>query len=189
MQLFPTSALSSTPAARLADVQDLVGAGFINKEDALSLLDFPDLESSMNLLNADNKNLERIIEKMMDEGEYFPPEPYQNLENCLRKTQQAYLMYKTQGAPDDRLELLRQFMEDCQNLLLRAREEVPGPQELTQELAEAGAATAAAEVAENIPQEQDLLASGAIDLGVPDEEGIVPQEEVITEEQIVEEQL
>lgn len=189
MQLFPTSALSSTPAARLADVQDLVAAGFINKEDALSLLDFPDLESSMNLLNADNKNLERIIEKMMDEGEYFPPEPYQNLENCLRKTQQAYLMYKTQGAPDDRLELLRQFMEDCQNLLLRAREEVPGPQELTQELAEAGAATAAAEVAENIPQEQDLLASGAIDLGVPDEEGIVPQEEIITEEQIIEEQL
>ena len=53
----------------------------------------------------------------------------------------------------------------------------------------AACAAAAAEVAENIPQEQDLLASGAIDLGVPDEEGIVPQEEIITEEQIIEEQL
>ena len=133
------------------------------------------------------KNLERIIEKMMDEGEYFPPEPYQNLENCLRKTQQAYLLYKVQGAPDDRLELLRQFMEDCQNLLERARAEVPGPQELTQELAAQGAATAAAEVAENIPQEQGLLESGAIDLseqGQPQEE--VVQEQAVDEQQVIE---
>ena len=45
MQIFPTSALSSTPAARLAVIQDLVGAGFIDKEDALKLLYFPDLEA------------------------------------------------------------------------------------------------------------------------------------------------
>ena len=120
MQIFPTSALSSTPAARLADIQDLLAAGFIDKEDALKLLDFPDLEASMNLLNADANNLERLIETMMDEGKYFPPEPYQNLENAVRKVQQAYLLYRMQGAPEDRLELLRQFMEDCQNLIEKA---------------------------------------------------------------------
>ena len=190
MQIFPTSALSSTPAARLADIQDLVGAGFIDKQDALKLLDFPDLEASMNLLNADSTNLEQMIETMMDRGEYFPPEPYQNLENAIRKTQQAYLMFKVQGAPQDRLELLRQFMEDCQNLLQRAQEEVPTPQQMTQELAEQGAATAAAEVAENIPEEQNPLLTGAIDLS---EEQVVeepPMEEEIVEEQtnIIEEQ-
>ena len=120
MQIFPTSALSSTPAARLADVQDLLAAGFIDKEDALKLLDFPDLEAAMNLLNADSNNLERLIETMIDEGKYFPPEPYQNLENAVRKVQQAYLLYRMQGAPEDRLELLRQFMEDCQNLIEKA---------------------------------------------------------------------
>ena len=120
MQIFPTSALSSTPAARLADVQDLLAAGFIDKDDALKLLDFPDLEAAMNLLNADSNNLERLIETMMDEGKYFPPEPYQNLENAVRKVQQAYLLYRMQGAPEDRLELLRQFMEDCQNLIEKA---------------------------------------------------------------------
>ncbi|HAT63937.1 MAG TPA: hypothetical protein DCS66_04950, partial [Flavobacteriaceae bacterium] len=81
---------------------------------------FPDLEASMNLLNADSNNLERLIETMMDEGKYFPPEPYQNLENAVRKVQQAYLLYRMQGAPEDRLELLRQFMEDCQNLIEKA---------------------------------------------------------------------
>jgi hypothetical protein len=67
-------------------------------------------------------------------------------------------------------------MEDCQNLLERARAEVPGPQELTQELAAQGAATAAAEVAENIPQEQGLLESGAIDLS----------EQAVDDQQVIE---
>ena len=177
MEVFPTSALSTTPAARLADVQDLLAAGFLSKEDALKLLDFPDLESSMNLLNADSTNLEKIIETMMDKGEYFPPEPYQNLENLIRKVQQAYLMYKVQGAPQDRLELLRQYMEDAQNLLMRAQEEAPGPEQMTQQLAEMGAATAAAEVAENIPQDQNLLIRGGIDLS----------QQPVMEEEIVEE--
>ena len=163
MQIFPTSALSTTPAARLADVQDMLAAGFINKEQAISLLDFPDLEASMNMLNADATNLDKILETMMDKGEYFPPEPYQNLENCLRKTQQAYLMYKVQGAPDDR--------------------QVPSPQELTQELAEAGAQTAAAEVAEDIPQDTNVLTTGAIDLS----ELEAPEEEIQVDEEVQEE--
>jgi len=190
MQIFPTSALSSTPAARLADIQDLVGAGFIDKEDALKLLDFPDLEASMNLLNADSTNLEQMIETMMDKGEYFPPEPYQNLENAIRKTQQAYLMFKVQGAPEDRLELLRQFMEDAQNLLMRAQEKAPTPEEMTRELAEMGAATAAAQVAEGIEDEESLLIKGAIDLGEEAAAPEVPQEEIVeevSEEEIVEE--
>ena len=185
MQAYPTSALANSPAARLADITDLIAAGFISKEDALKLLDFPDLESTMNLLNADANNLERLIESMMDKGEYFPPEPYQNLENAIRKTQQAYLMYKYQGAPEDRLELLRQYMEDCQNLIEKARAEQPSPQELTQQLAESGARTAAAEVAENIPAEEDFLLSGALDLSDDNllKEQVQPEEKVMIEEQ------
>ena len=187
MEIFPTSALSNTPAARLADVQDLLAAGFISKEEGLKLLDFPDLEATLNLLNADTTNLEKVIETMMDLGEYFPPEPYQNLENTIRKTQQAYLMYKVQGAPEDRLQLLRQYMEDAQNLLMRAQEKVPSPEELTRELAEMGAATAAAQVAEGIEIEENLLTRGAIDLEEAAQEKAaaeteVPEEEVVTEE-------
>jgi hypothetical protein len=190
MQIFPTSSLSNTPAARLADVQDLLAAGFISKEEGLKLLDFPDLEASLNLLNADSTNLEKIIETMMDKGEYFPPEPYQNLENAIRKTQQAYLMFKVQGAPEDRLELLRQFMEDAQNLLMRAQEKAPTPEEMTRELAEMGAATAAAQVAEGIEDEESLLIKGGIDLGEEAAAPEVPQEEIVeevSEEEIVEE--
>ncbi len=114
MEAFPTSSLSSTPAGRLQDVQELLQAGFITKEDGMKLLDFPDLESTMSLANAGIEDIDRMIELMIDKGEYQTPEPYQNLELGIKKCQQAYLKYKSEGADDDRLELFRRWMEDAQ---------------------------------------------------------------------------
>lgn len=120
MDIFPTSSLSNTPSGRLQDVQELLQAGFISKEDGLKLLDFPDLESVMSLENAETEDIERTIEQMMSKGKYETPEPYQNLELGIRKCQQAYLKYRSDGAPDTRLELLRRWMEDAQQLLIKA---------------------------------------------------------------------
>jgi hypothetical protein len=134
MDVFPTSALSRTPAGRLQDIQDLIDIGFIGKEEGMKLLDFPDLEGSMNMLNADSNNLDKIIDSMMEKGEYISPEPYQNLENGVRKMQQAYLMFKNENAPDDRLELLRQWMEDANGLILKSQQ--PSPDEIAAQQAE-----------------------------------------------------
>ena len=120
MDIFPTSALSNTPAGRLSDVQELLQAGFITKEDGLKLLDFPDLESSMTLMNAATEDIDYMLEEMLDKGNYMTPEPYQNLEMGIKKCQQAYLKARSEGAPDERLELLRRWMEDAQALLLKA---------------------------------------------------------------------
>lgn len=117
MEIFPTSALSSTPSGRLQDVQELLQAGFISKEDGMKLLDFPDLESTTNLINADLENIERQIEEMIDKGSYQAPEPYQNLELAIKKAQQAYLKYRSEGAPEEKLELLRVYIDDAQGML------------------------------------------------------------------------
>ena len=177
MEIFPTSALSNTPSARLADIQDLMAGGFISKEDALKLLDFPDLEATTNMLNSDANNLDKIIETMMDKGKYFPPEPYQNLENAIRKVQQAYLMYKVQGATENRLELLRQYMEDCQNLIMKAKQRSPSPEELAQQLASQGAPGAAKQAmqqgqAPGPVGQQSAIASGALPLGDMIQQGV-----------------
>lgn len=156
MDVFPTSALSSTPAGRLQDVQELLEAGFITKEDGLKLLDFPDLDATYNMVNAALEDIERVIEIMMDKGKYQTPEPYQNLQLGITKMQQAYLMYKNQNAPDSRLELLRRWMEDAQGLMIKASQEeqsqaiqAQSPELVAQDLASAGAVGAAQEVAEN----------------------------------------
>lgn len=128
MAVFPTSALSATPAARLQDVTDLLQAGFINKEDGMKLLDFPDLKSTTNLYSAAIEDIERTIDKMMNDGIYMPPETYQNLDMGAQKMQQAYLLYRAQNAPEERLELLRRWIEDARALMSRAQEELAAQQ-------------------------------------------------------------
>lgn len=120
MSIFPTSALSTNPSARLDDVQELLQAGFISKEEGMKLLDFPDLKSTMSYLNSALEDIERMIESMISQGKYETPEPYQNLELGIQKCQQAYLLYKSQNAPDERLELLRRWIEDANALLEKA---------------------------------------------------------------------
>lgn len=120
MHIFPTSSLSSTPAGRLQDVQELMQAGFIGREEGMKLLDFPDLEAFNNFANAGVEDIDNMIEMMIDKGEYQSPEPYQNLALGITKMQQAYLYYRTQKAPEERLELLRRWIEDANVLLQRA---------------------------------------------------------------------
>lgn len=117
MQCWPTSSLASSPAGRLQDVQELLAAGFISKEDGMKLLNFPDLQQYYNFNNAGVEDIERTIEAIIDEGDYQTPEPYQNLQMGITKMQQAYLLYKSQGAPETRLELFRRWIEDAAALL------------------------------------------------------------------------
>ena len=117
MQIFPTSALSSTPSARLAEVQELMQAGLVSKEDGMKLLDFPDLKSYYNMTNSGVEDIERQIELMVDKQEYQTPEPFQNLQYGIKKMQQAYLMYRSQNAPEETLELFRQWISDANELL------------------------------------------------------------------------
>lgn len=121
MQMFPTSAFSNTPSARFQEVQELLQAGFISKDDGIKLLDFPDLEGFYNMANAGLVDIERQIEEIIDKGDYSPPEPYQNLQLGIVKMQQAYLMYRAQGAPDGRLELFRRWISDANSLMQNAQ--------------------------------------------------------------------
>lgn len=120
MQIFPTSALSQTPSARLSEVQELMQAGLVGKEDGMKLLDFPDLKAYYNMTNSGVEDIERQIELMVDKMEYQSPEPFQNLVYGVKKMQQAYLMYKSQAAPEELLELFRQWMSDANELLVIA---------------------------------------------------------------------
>ncbi len=195
LEVFPASALSKDPAGRLSDIKDLMEAGFLDQDASMKLLDFPDLQSQMNMLNADAQNLDKIIENMMDKGEYFPPEPYQNLENAVRKVQQAYLMYRMQGAPESSLELLRRYMEDAQGLLMKAQEETPTAAQQAEELALAGAPGAAESVAEQAnlgAQPLNPLVEGGLPLGenaqleAPMEASEMTEEEMLmAEEQMI----
>lgn len=117
MQVFPTSLLPTQPAGRLATVQELIQAGFIGKDEGMALLDFPDLEGFMSLQTAAIDDINMLIENMIEKGVYQNPEPFMNLTLAVKMTQSAYLRGKTEKVPEKNLELLRQFIDDCNTLI------------------------------------------------------------------------
>ncbi len=147
MQCFPTSALSTSPAGRLQDVQELLAAGFIDKTDGMKLLDFPDLHQFYNFNNAGVEDIERAIELIIDKGDYETPEPYQNLALGITKMQQAYLLYRSQSAPESKLELFRRWIEDASALLKKAEEPALPPAPATEPGLEATPEAEAADLA------------------------------------------
>jgi hypothetical protein len=116
LKVFPTSSLPSTPSGRLAMVQDLLNSQLIDQQTAKKLLDFPDLESDLALDRAAEDAVDHIIERILDNGEYSPPEPFDDLALTLRKMQAAYLKARNENVPADHLELMRQYMAEVMAL-------------------------------------------------------------------------
>lgn len=117
---YPVSSLPSNPALRTQTVQDWIGGGLINQDEARALLDFPDTEGHMNLALADHDYALYAFERMVEDGEYEPPEPYQNLKMAFELMRRAYLRARIDGAPDSRLDLVRNHMAAIDKLIAKA---------------------------------------------------------------------
>lgn len=129
LKVFPVSALPNDPAGKLAHVADMMSLGLVDPQLAKRLLDYPDLEEDIALDRAACDNADRLIEKMLDEGLYEPPEPFVDLQLTLKKVQAAYNRAVNMGVPEDRLEMLREFMLALHEHMERqrmAQAQVPG---------------------------------------------------------------
>lgn len=175
MGLFPTSALSSTPSGRLQDVQELIQAGFVNKEDAMKLLDFPDLQSFYNYETAPGEDIDMVIENIVEDSNYMTPEPYQNLEYGIQKMQKAYLLFRSQNLPESQLELMRRWIEDANALIERAAVDA---QRIQLEAQAQMQNAASSQAAVNAPNDMAIAAASAPALDAPQEN---PNEAVLAE--------
>jgi len=116
MRIQPVGSLPQTPAAKLASVTEMHMNGMFTKEEAHQLLEFPDLDRSNKLKNANIELIDKIIDDMIDENKYTPPEPYLNLELGIERVQQSYNLGKIEGVPEQRLELLRRWIAQAVSL-------------------------------------------------------------------------
>lgn len=125
---YPTNFLSSTPAGKLQEVQELLQAGMLSQEEGLELLDYPDVNSAKSEKLAPREANRLVIESALIKGKYVQPEPFMDLQTLLPMAQNYYLRAKVKGAPEDRLELLRRLMDDVNALLNPEPEEPPMPE-------------------------------------------------------------
>ncbi len=133
LQVWPTSLLSKKPSARIQEIEQFINLGWLTPEDGRELLDFPDLDRHNSLAGAASRIVDDILDKMLDAddpnkpGVYTYPEPEFNLKLCIAKGIQAYLDARADGAPDENLQLVQQFIEDARELLNPTPEEPAAP--------------------------------------------------------------
>jgi hypothetical protein len=122
IQVFPASMLSQSPAGRKSDVLDFFNAGWLDIGEAMALLDFPDMDRFSGLKNAGRDNIERIIEDMLDENIYTPPEPTLDLRLAMIMTTMYINKAQAMRVPDERVSNLRQFLRQVKSLNDKAEE-------------------------------------------------------------------
>lgn len=116
LQIYPVSKLPNDPEGRLATIQEMMQAGLISLDVGRRLLDYPDLEAEENLANSTVDYLHMILDKMVEDGDYTPPEVFDNLKKARELALEYYSAGKLNNLAEDRLELLRQFLRQIDEM-------------------------------------------------------------------------
>jgi hypothetical protein len=121
MTVFPTSALPTTPAGRLQTITEMMANGLLSQEEGKSLLEFPDLQSTMQQVTAPYRVIQKLVGHFLKGGKFVGPEPFMDLEGAKKTMQYAYLWAKTEDYPEERLKNMILFMESCDDMIKEAK--------------------------------------------------------------------
>jgi hypothetical protein len=125
LKLWPTSMLPKQPAGRLQKIQELVQAGWIDKDTGMRLLNFPDLEDQTSLMTAKQDDIKRTLDDIVYRGKYRTPDPVQDLAYGMQYGQMLYLKSYDKGLPTERLNSLLNWMQSAQATVQQATQPPP----------------------------------------------------------------
>lgn len=117
MSVFPVSSLPQSPQGRIQWIQEMLQAGLIDAKTGRRLLNFPDVDAEMEMEDSYQEDILYTLDMIVDNGEYLPPEPLQDLEYGIRRFQQAYLKYRQIGLDEDKMELIRTWIVQANEIL------------------------------------------------------------------------
>ena len=173
LQAYPVSLLPSTPAGRLQAVTELVQNGVITRrEHIIRLLDFPDLESVTSLYDALERDVEWRISEILEESKYHAPETMMDLVYAKERMTIAYLEAEQDGLELDKLNMMLQFIDECDALMQQGQEAAPeAPGEEAAAAAQGMAEELGLEGAE-MPAGMETPMTETIDAALPQQEGL-----------------
>lgn len=125
IQCFPISGLPNTPAGRMDRLDQYVQSGWIDKDFAMQLINFPDLEEYTNLETAPLELIRKILSRIVNKGIYMPPSPYLPNDLCLQLGTLELCRAEMNGVPEEKLQLLRNWIDDTNAI---AAQNAPPPQ-------------------------------------------------------------
>lgn len=171
LRVFPTSFLNGTPQENAETVRELTKDGFLSQDEALALLDFPDLQGVLNLRTAARRNIERLLEKLKDVDDpdtvYEVPVAAWNFDLCKALGLMTYLEAKQDGVPEENLKAILRFAADADAEKKKALAAEQAPQQ---------DAAGDAPVEQLPPEDAAMLAGPA---PVPGEQFVPPTEPIL----------
>lgn len=127
MQMFSVSSLPNSPAGRMQTVTELMQAGYFDKTRALQLLNFPDIDDEIDLETASLDNAKMVVDRIRWDGKYTVPTTLMNLQACVQLAHNSYLEATLMDTPEEHMEMLVNFIADCQAEMAKANPPPPPP--------------------------------------------------------------
>ncbi len=112
IQCDPVSQLPDTVAGRIQTIDDYVSRNWISPERAMEMANLdPDLQQEVNIQTSSLRRVEETLSQMVEDGIAVQPEPYLvNLPYLQKVAQGIYNMLSGDGCPEDRLQLVRNYI-------------------------------------------------------------------------------
>lgn len=146
IQCFNMSSLPRDPAGRMQKVTEMIQAGMVTLREGRRLLDYPDLQQIETLANASEERIFQILDEIVEDGKYTPPDPFMNLALAEELVVSYINLYVGAKLEEDRAELLRTFFTQIQGM---KPQPAPAPGAMP---GAPGAAAAPLATAEPLPQ-------------------------------------
>jgi hypothetical protein len=147
IQCYDSSSLPKDPAGRLEKVTEMMQAGIIDPNEGRRLLDFPDLSQVDKLATAAEERIYKMLDGIVENGKYQPPDPFTNIELGLKIVAQYYNLYDASNLEESKLEKLRNW----QSQLLALQQAAMPPAPMAMPGADPMAAPQAAPVSDLLP--------------------------------------
>jgi hypothetical protein len=125
LKVMSANSMTRSPSFRMQMASELAQTGYISKEMFLQLIEMPDTEAALNMELAPYELILDQLEDMLEEDvpKQVVPEPFQDIEMVRTVATRVYLQAKREKAPEDRLELLRQYIFGADRLQKQALSE------------------------------------------------------------------
>lgn len=114
LEIEASSIYNQSPAARIDLAKELAQAGVITPQEFRYLMNYGDEEGIMDAATAAEANIACLIGKL-EEGEFVPPDPMQNLQLGINMVKLNYLnlLNKYEDVPEDVLDAHRLWVEQA----------------------------------------------------------------------------
>lgn len=127
IQCFNMSSLPRDPAGRMAKITEMIQSGMISIKEGRRLLDYPDLEQVEKLANASEERIFQILDEIIEDGKYTPPDVFMDLQLANDLTVQYYNLYSAAKLEEEKCQMIRDFFTQIQALGQAANPPPPQP--------------------------------------------------------------